>query len=68
MSDAKNQEIYDLGTYIKTVKDQEVKVLLLKLKNELNKEDTTWEQIRDILSSLKTKNGKVLADIVPLIV
>ena len=35
----------DLSSYIKDVTDQEIKVLLLKLKNEMRNEDVTWEQI-----------------------
>lgn len=68
MSDPKNQEINDFSSYIKTIKDQDIKVLLLKLKNELHKEDTTWEQIKDLLSSIKNKDSKVLLDIIPFIV
>lgn len=68
MVNSKNQEINDLSKYIKTLSDQDIKVLLLKLKNEMMKEDTTWQQIKEILNSIKNKNSDVLLEIIPLIV
>lgn len=68
MSNLKNQEINNLSDYIKTVSDQDLKVLLLKLKNELGKEDVTWDQIQEILGSVKNKDITVLKDIIPLII
>lgn len=64
----KNEKHADLGSYIKSVSDQEAKVLLLKLKNEIKKEDASWEQIRDVLSAIGKKNDSVLKDIVSFIV
>ena len=58
----------DLSSYIKDVTDQEIKVLLLKLKNEVRKEDVTWEQIKEILAEIKSKDGGVLKDIIPFLV
>ena len=57
----------DLSSYIKNVTDQEMKVLLLKLKNEIKKEDVSWEQIRDILAAVGNKDAGTLKDIVPLL-
>ena len=57
----------DLSSYIKNVTDQEMKVLLLKLKNEIKKEDVSWEQIRDILAAVGDKDDGTLKDIVPLL-
>lgn len=57
-----------LSAYVKDVTDQEIKVLLLKLKNEIRKEDVTWEQIREILAEIKSKDGGALKDIVPFVV
>ena len=57
-----------LSSYVKNVTDQEVKVLLLKLKNEIRKEDVTWEQIREILAEIKSKDGSALKDIIPFLV
>lgn len=57
----------DLSSYIKNVTDQEMKVLLLKLKNETRKEDVSWEQIRDILAAVGKKDDGTLKDILPLL-
>ncbi len=57
----------DLSSYIKNVRNQEIKVLLLKLKNETKKEDVMWAQIREILVEIKNKNGTVLKDIIPFL-
>lgn len=57
-----------LSSYVKGVTDQEIKVLILKLKNEIRKEDVTWEQIREILAEIKSKDGSVLKDIIPFLV
>lgn len=57
----------DLSSHIKNVTDQEMKVLLLKLKNEIRKEDVSWEQIRDILAAVDKKDEETLKDIVPLL-
>ena len=57
----------DLSSYIKNVTDQEMKVLLLKLKNETRKEDVSWEQMRDILAAVGKKDKETLKDIVPLL-
>ena len=58
----------DLSSYIKDVTDQEIKVLLLKLKNEMRKEDVAWEQIKEILAEIKSKDSRVLKDIIPFLV
>ena len=58
----------DLSSYIKDLTDQEIKVLLLKLKNEVGKEDVAWEQIREILAEIKSKDSRVLKDIIPFLV
>ncbi len=58
----------DLSSYIKDVTDQEIKVLLLKLKNEMRKEDVTWEQIQQILAEIKSKDNQVLKDIISFLV
>ena len=61
------EEPADLSSYIKNVTDQEMKVLLLKLKNEIRKEDVSWEQMRDILAAVGKKDEETLKDIVPLL-
>ena len=57
-----------LSSYVKGVTDQEIKVLILKLKNEIRKEDMTWEQIREILAEIQSKDGSALKDIIPFLV
>lgn len=57
-----------LSSYVKDVTDQEVKVLLLKLKNEIRKEDVEWGQIREILAEVKSKDPSTLKDIIPFLV
>jgi hypothetical protein len=56
-----------LDSYIRKVDDQELKGILLKLKNEMRKPDTPWEVIRLILKSLLNKNREMLIEILPLI-
>ena len=69
MADFSENEAMDaLSSYVKEVADQEIKVLLLKLKNEIRKEDVTWEQIRQILAGIASKDSGVLRDIIPFIV
>lgn len=63
-----NETMADLSSYIKNVTDQEIKVLLLKLKNETRKEDVTWEQIKEVLAEIKSKDDRVLKDIIPFLV
>ncbi len=58
----------DLSAYVKDLADQEIKVLILKLKNEMRKEDVAWEQIREILAEIKSKDSDVLKDIIPFLV
>ena len=58
----------DLSSYIKDITDQEIKVLLLKLKNEMRKEDVTWEQIQQVLAEIKSKDSQVLKDIISFLV
>ena len=57
-----------LSSYVKGVTDREIKVLILKLKNEIRKEDVTWEQIREILAEIKSKDGSALKDIISFLV
>jgi hypothetical protein len=57
-----------LSAYVKDLADQEIKVLILKLKNEMRKEDVAWEQIREILAEIKSKDSDVLKDIISFLV
>jgi len=49
-------EIETLDTYIRKVENQEIKGILLKLKNEMRKSDVTWESVKTILVSLEQKD------------
>lgn len=65
---SEDEAMIALSSYVKGVTDQKVKVLILKLKNEIRKEDVTWEQIREILAEIKSKDGNALKDIIPFLV
>lgn len=65
---AENEAMAGLSAYVKDLTDQEIKVLLLKLKNELRKEDVSWEQIREILAEIKSKDSRVLKDVILFLV
>lgn len=63
----KDQNNETLDSYIRKVKDQELKGILLKLKNEMRKPDTSWETIESLLSSLRNKNKEVYAEVLPFL-
>jgi len=56
-----------LDIYIKSVVDQEIKGILLKLKNEMRRPDASRESIDSILLTLKEKNSGVAQEVLPLI-
>ena len=57
-----------LDYYIRKMEDQELKGLLLKLKNELRKQDASWDGVRTILETLYRKNSGVFSEVAPLII
>lgn len=61
-----NGETLDL--YIRKMEDQELKGLLLKLKNEIRKQDASWDGVRTILGALYRKNSRVFSEVAPLII
>lgn len=65
---SENEAMDGLSAYVKDLADQEIKVLILKLKNEMRKEDVAWEQIREILAEIKSKDSDVLKDIISFLV
>ncbi len=67
MEEIKNQYSETFDSYIRNVDDQELKGVLLKLKNEMRKPDTPWEIIKTVLQSLLNKNKETLIEILPLI-
>ena len=68
MSENKNNENDTFSTFIGEINNQELKVLLLKLKNELRKPDVQWEQIKLILKNIGGKDNKILKDIIQYII
>ena len=67
MEESENQSSETLDDYIRKIRDQELKGILLKLKNEIRKPDASWESIKPILSSLLNKNQETLMEILPII-
>ena len=52
-----------LDTYIKGVKNQEIKGILLKLKNEIRRTEVDSGTVESILNSLREKEPSVAKDI-----
>jgi len=67
MSEDKKNKNHFLSEYINKLTDQELKVLLLKWKNETKKPDVLWNDIKNILVNISEKDTGVLKDIVPLL-
>jgi hypothetical protein len=61
-------EIETLDTYIRKVENQEIKGILLKLKNEMRKPDVTWESVKTILVSVEQKDPIILKGIFSLLI
>lgn len=57
-----------LDTYIRNVENQEIKGILLKLKNEMRKPEVTWSSLKSILVSIDQKDPEILKDIFSLLV
>lgn len=66
MAERKNEE-EALDSYIRRIEDQELKGILLKLKNEIRKPDASWVVIKTILRSLLDKDREVFLEVLPLI-
>lgn len=67
MEDKKVQEEEMFDSYIRRVEDQELKGILLKLKNEIRRSNTSWESVRVVLTSLWDKKREALIEVLPLI-
>jgi hypothetical protein len=61
-------ETETLDSYIRKVENQEIKGLLLKLKNEMRKTDVTWETVKGVLLSIEQKDVNSARDIFSLII
>lgn len=53
--------------YIKSLSNQEMKGILLKLKNELKRKGLLWEELKPLLRVLLEKDRQVFMDVMPLI-
>ena len=62
-----DNEIITLDSFVRSQKNQELKGLLLKLKNEIRKEDILWEDIKEVLISIDKYDKNLLSIILPLI-
>ena len=56
-----------LDSYIRKMEDQELKGLMLKLKNELRKPEAAWDPIKQILTAIRRKNSAAFTEISDLI-
>jgi len=56
-----------LDSYIRKMEDQELKGLMLKLKNELRRPEAAWEPIKQILTAIRRKNSAAFTEISDLI-
>lgn len=68
MENRKNQGNKSLDDFVRDVKDQELKGILLKLKNEVRKPDVPWVDIKTILQSVHNKDRDTFYEILSLIV
>lgn len=57
-----------LDSYTKDIKDQELKGIVLKLKNELRKPDAAWDTVKPLLHTIYEKDEKVFSEIAVLLV
>jgi hypothetical protein len=67
MEEQKGQEGEMFDAYIRKIEDQELKGILLKLKNEMRRSNASWESVRTVLASLWNKKREALIEILPLI-
>ena len=61
-------ETLTLDTYIRTVENQEIKGILLKLKNEMRKPDVTWEALKIILTAMEQKDPDTTKEVLLLLI
>ncbi len=62
---SQNTDIFD--SYIRGIDDQELKGILLKLKNEVRKPDASWEIVKKTLHSIWNKDKEAFINVIPLI-
>lgn len=67
MAKSVEKEKETLDSYVRKIDDQELKGLVLKLKNELRKNDAAQDSVTGILQSIRLKDSSVFDYIVSLI-
>lgn len=65
---AEEKELITLDSYIKGIKDQNLKGLLLKLKNEIRKEENSWDEIKNVLKKISNYDTDTFYSVVDLII
>ena len=60
-------ELITLDSFVRSVNDQKLKGLLLKLKNDIRKEDTYWDDVKQTLKKISTHDTKTLQKVIPLL-
>jgi len=60
-------ELITLDSFVRSVNDQKLKALLLKLKNDIRKEDTYWDDVKQSLKKISTYDTKTLQKVIPLL-
>lgn len=64
---SENKDIDTIEGYIRTVGNQELKAVLLKLKNEIRKSGLLWEDLRPVLRTLLAKDKDSFMDVLVLL-
>jgi len=61
------KDLITLDSYIKGIKDQNLKGLLLKLRNEIRKEESSWDDIKNVLRKILNYDNDTFNSVVNLI-
>ena len=67
MEQTNGEEAITLDSYMKGVKNQEIKGILLKLKNEIRRSKVDKDLVESILNSLKDKDPDIAGEVLELI-
>lgn len=60
-------ELITLDSFVRSVNDQKLKGLLLKLKNDIRKEDIYWDDVKQSLKKISTYDTQTLQKVIPLL-
>lgn len=64
---SETKDLITLDSYIKGIKDQNLKGLLLKLRNEIRKEESSWVDIKNVLRKILNYDNDTFNSVVNLI-